>query len=372
MSFQPLKHNFNHVRALPDRPRISEGYTPETLKETFDRAGEVLQDYLNNTLLPALSCCENENSAAESLGSAALKDIPAGSIHSQLSALQKEQETLHEELKSAAEGVFPPESIGKDRLRPELQETIDTAANKDTRLSAFTTAGKYVFTAPKTGLYLVKMCAGGGAGSFANPAFEDFNSVSANVRYNGRGGAAGASLEAYLTLTQGEELHLCVGAGGRASEIEKLPTSSTENGFTAEEITHYLETERWVALGEDTTLCDKDENPLFVCHGADPRKVRVYAECFKEGPPCFLHAGEGFLRRAPSSEEEDTLFFSNVGLSAAFGQGGEYAQDDGTLIDAGFGAGGAGGALYLNPPNFDVVDAPGDGGAGAVFLEYIQ
>lgn len=54
MALTKLTTNLNNIQALHDRPNTSDGLTSDELKERFDRAGNDIKSYINNTLTEEL------------------------------------------------------------------------------------------------------------------------------------------------------------------------------------------------------------------------------------------------------------------------------------------------------------------------------
>lgn len=54
MALTKLTANLNNIQALSDRPNASDGLTADELKERFDRAGNEIKSYINNTLTEEL------------------------------------------------------------------------------------------------------------------------------------------------------------------------------------------------------------------------------------------------------------------------------------------------------------------------------
>ena len=57
MALPKMTVNVNNIQGLSDRPNTADGLTASQLKEKFDKAGQDIKNYLNDTLLPA---CEKE------------------------------------------------------------------------------------------------------------------------------------------------------------------------------------------------------------------------------------------------------------------------------------------------------------------------
>lgn len=54
MALTKLTTNLNNIQALHDRPNVTDGLTADELKERFDKAGNDIKDYINNTLTEEL------------------------------------------------------------------------------------------------------------------------------------------------------------------------------------------------------------------------------------------------------------------------------------------------------------------------------
>lgn len=372
MSFPTLDQEFNHVQNLPNQPKLSEGFTPELLKACFDRAGQDIQTYINETLLPALESCASAKSGAESLGSAAFGDIPAGTVHRQLTLLKAQKDALEQTLLDAAQGIFPPQSIPLELLEAALQTTLNEAHGRNARVLAFTTPGEHAVTVPRSGLYRLRMCGAGAAGTHYHPLFLDDANIEPYKQYSCRGGGAGASLEALVFLEAGKTYFFHLGAGGTPAEVEKSPAIAELQGYELMDLQTHIRENHWVCGGGESIFSDPDHNPLFSCEGADPTKKRVYAKAHGDGASAlFLHPGES-LSWGQTLPEADGLRPTELGISSTLGQGAEYVGDTGEVIPAGYGGGGHGALFYLSTPRFDLLAAPSKGGDGAAFLEFIQ
>ena len=65
-----LEKDLNIIAKLDDEPNDVGGMSAQELKETFDRAGNIIKDYLNNQLVPAIlaaDATEAERTASETL-----------------------------------------------------------------------------------------------------------------------------------------------------------------------------------------------------------------------------------------------------------------------------------------------------------------
>ena len=50
MALTKLTTNLNNIQALSDKPNTADGLTADELKERFDKAGNDIKTYINNTL----------------------------------------------------------------------------------------------------------------------------------------------------------------------------------------------------------------------------------------------------------------------------------------------------------------------------------
>ncbi len=66
MALTKLTTNLNNIQALHDKPNTADGLTADELKEKFDKAGNDIKDYINNTLTDELdNKFSNEYTKAE-------------------------------------------------------------------------------------------------------------------------------------------------------------------------------------------------------------------------------------------------------------------------------------------------------------------
>lgn len=61
MALTKLTTNLNNIQALHDRPNTSDGLTADQLKERFDRAGNDIKSYINNTLTEEIDNLTSDN-----------------------------------------------------------------------------------------------------------------------------------------------------------------------------------------------------------------------------------------------------------------------------------------------------------------------
>lgn len=54
MALSKMTTNVNNIQGLSDRPNTADGLTSSQLKEKFDKAGQDIKNYLNDTLVPEM------------------------------------------------------------------------------------------------------------------------------------------------------------------------------------------------------------------------------------------------------------------------------------------------------------------------------
>ena len=67
MALTKLTTNLNNIQALHDRPNTSDGLTADQLKERFDRAGNDIKSYINNTLTEEIDSLTSDNYSKEDI-----------------------------------------------------------------------------------------------------------------------------------------------------------------------------------------------------------------------------------------------------------------------------------------------------------------
>lgn len=370
MALTPMQTELSYIRTLPDRPRLSDGHTPESIKARFDRAGCELQAYLNHTLLPELQSTSDAQSGADAIGSGEIGTLPAGSVHSQLSALYALCQEQLARLQEAVSGIIPEGTVTLSRLEEDVQEKIEGAALRGLAHASFLHAGDYVFTAPRDGVYRVRMCGAGGGGSYYHPLYLAPSAVQGDEVLTGRGGAAGAYLETYLTLQAGQTLTLHVGAGGTAnySAVIEEP-SDTALSETYDSMMTYAEEGEWHSAGGDTTL-SLEGTLLFTCPGGNSATSCVLPTAVHpQDQPLLTGAGEPFL--AESAVAAIGELHGSRGAATPLGHGAMMTAD-GQSLPATCGSGGHGGQMHVYHAYMLFDYRPSDGADGAVIVEYIQ
>ncbi|MCL2409437.1 MAG: hypothetical protein FWC96_07465 [Oscillospiraceae bacterium] len=195
MDIQRLNEDMNIISVLPDEPNSVGGLSADELKARFDRAGNVLKDYINDSLVPDV---EREIVAETGRVVVQSGNMPPGGAAGQI--LRKRSDTDFD-----WEFTMPP--------RPGAWELIQS----------YTTAGTYTWTAPnlhedgrgyEIGVFIV-----GGGGSGAVGAVGAIGGVNEHQYLALSGGASGETRVLYSTVTPGQSIPLVVGQGGAGREI---------------------------------------------------------------------------------------------------------------------------------------------------------
>ncbi|MCL2401956.1 MAG: hypothetical protein FWC90_04865 [Oscillospiraceae bacterium] len=203
MSIQRLKEDLNFISALSDEPNSVDGLSADALKARFDGAGNVLKDYINDSLIPDVE-----------------REIVA--------------ETGRVVIQS---GNMPPGGAAGEILAKRSDKDFDWEFTAPPRSGAWallqsrTTAGEYTWTAPdlhgdgqpyEIGIFMV-----GGGGSGAVGAVGAIGSGTANHQYLAcSGGASGQTRVLYKTVVPGTNYTLVVGNGGAPVEVLNIIAST--------------------------------------------------------------------------------------------------------------------------------------------------
>ena len=115
-------------------PNDADGMTPEELKASFDRAGKLIQEYINNTLLTELGGA----SAAANLGVGPVNGTDMGAT------IQAALDALAAQIVEATLGTIPDKSIGESKF---ADLAVSTRALSELAVTAAKIAAGAVTTA---------------------------------------------------------------------------------------------------------------------------------------------------------------------------------------------------------------------------------
>ena len=106
MALTPFNEDMDIISRQSTYPNDADGMTPEELKASHDRAGKLIQEYINNTLLKELGGA----SAAGSLGVGAVNGTDMGAT------IQAVLDALAAQIVEATLGSIPDRSIGESKF----------------------------------------------------------------------------------------------------------------------------------------------------------------------------------------------------------------------------------------------------------------
>lgn len=109
MAIPKMTDNLNIIQALSDLPNSEDGLTAEDMKAKFDAAGLAIQNFINNTLIPAL--------VAAKIPFAPTNEIGADTIQAAI-------ENVQAQVKDAASGTIVNGSVTKEKIASALLERI--------------------------------------------------------------------------------------------------------------------------------------------------------------------------------------------------------------------------------------------------------
>ena len=363
MSFSKLTENIKVISALPDRPRLEDGYSPSVLKGKFDRGAEIIKDYINETLIPQLDSLDARSVGCEPLGG---EGFSAENVKGALDELKNKCDALDEkiDLRDAdiVEGIVPDGTISEAKLTSVLRDKLYAAARSVYGASRYGTPGTYSFTVPKTGNYRIRVQGAGGGGTMESISF------TANATYECRGGPSGAYAEVIVPLIEGDVFPVTVGSGGTGVSGEYTdgltrPISSYPFSYPS-------------SCGGGPSSFGEGENIVYSPGGTKerinslPSATGIFSGCEAE-----MRAGTAgnatfgtYVNTSTSGRDTDTM----RGADSRFGAGGCVVFDAPRSASAG--AGGAGGKISFDPAasEFSCLRAAGDGGDGIVVVEYIS
>ncbi len=315
MSFTKFEKDISYVSNLPDIPTLENGYTPKVLKQTFDRAGEDLKGFVNESLIREL-----EEEGSVKIGCKKIENINGNTLQSVLESFAVK---IHE----IANGAVPDGSVTPDKFVDSIRDFITSGS---LRRRTFLEAGEYTFTPTRSGMYKVEVQGAGGGGSLV-PSYPF------RYSYGGGGGAWGSS---YLTLEKGSEYKIVVGRGGKGLvAVDGKFMSDAECGGNS-----------FFSCGDDVLI------------SADGGKIQKHIT----GPATTQNAEVQMLGGYPlfSNLSDDNECDYRYGGASRFGQG---ALDENH--GANIGAGGYG-ARYI--ASYSTYESGGDGADGAVIIEWVE
>lgn len=348
MKFNRMEDALDFISRLPDRPTLSEGYTPEKIKAEFDRGVQALKKYINEDLLRQLEANGAGSSAAEKLGSAMISDLKGKTVYEQIVALKGLADSLREDLKNAVTGEIPDGSLGEEKLSSSLRDMLHAKDVQGLRCHSYTQQGVYTFTAPRAGLYRFRMVGAGGAGTLINSSGEPVGS------FDCHGGPSGAYAEFCRYLEKDASVSMVIGRGGAP-----VPEVTLGQVLDLEELGEDFFTWMLAAQQGESTEIYFSDTVRIAADGGNRGGGPVGVRTFDLGDTpviCYSGAPESLWGRERIA----------MGADSFLGVGGRRGKAPG------FGGGGEGGRIRLETATKFVVEKlPAAGGDGAVFIEYV-
>ncbi|MEA4833340.1 MAG: hypothetical protein VB118_12095 [Oscillospiraceae bacterium] len=362
----------DNISALPDRPKLEDGYTPVVIKALFDKAPSDIKAYINEVLLPSLESVVSGKSGAERIGSAQISGLASTDVYGvlcELKALCSSLDTkIDETVTSMVAGAIPDGSLSESKLTQALADKINAAIIVSGAYTIFKTAGSASFTVPKTGYYKVCLQGAGGGGTLNTSYFVNY------ATYECVGGPSGSYCEAILQLCKGDIITLSVGEGGAGAgnSLFTLDGTTTVSNYN----TLYCSTTLHNSPG-GATVFGSGENIISAPGGTRlssasvPVATGIYSPSLtlvKAGRICadFFNSGDivngnsyaGGIRYYMGAESFSGSGADIIGASA---------------VSPGFGGGGLGGRWYFDgSTTLTFRRQSGKGGDGLIIIEYVQ
>lgn len=318
MNFSEFSQDVKNISALPDRPSLENGYTSDMLKALFDKAGEDIKDFINNTLLKELVSSADTFSGADRIGSGVIDIIEGKTV-------QEKLQSIAEHIKELANGTLPDGSVTPDKFSPEISDFLTSAS---IRRAIFTEVGENTFEVQRDGVYKVTMV-GGGAGGGQDP----------NHGFHSCGGGSGAGVILWCELKKGDVCTFNIGKGG--------------SGL--------------VATGDEVAVATAGEDSEFYINSnlrarASGGTIGLTERAKAEGGDLNFQGGFPKIGDYFKSSSSPAVMFS-IGGDSILGNGAALRSDIAGFGGGGFSSDRLSSATYYNGT---------DGGNGAAIIEYIK
>lgn len=315
MALKRFNKDISHVSKLPDTPTLENGYTPKSLKERFDMAGEDIKEYINASLINEL---EGENGASN-IGIKSDESLKGTTVQEGLCDLAGK-------IREVVGGQIPDGSISPDKFVPSIASFIKEGSHK---MRLFAEPGEHIFTPTRTGDYKITVQGAGGGGTIVG------------IYARSYGGGSGAVTKGCIRLTAGHSYTVKVGRGGNGDKCDVLGNSLSK-----------------AECGEASGFYDGETELLF----AEGGKIGDHYEgeaTSRGGIICKM--GEGPRMK---------FYDNNTNPTFEDGAGSEFASQTNKNTNAGYGAGGYGAEYSLS--SYTYLRQGGQGGPGCVLLEWVE
>jgi hypothetical protein len=239
MAIPKMTDDLNIIQALSDLPNSEDGLTAEELKAKFDAAGLAIQNFINNTLVPAV--------VAAKIPFAPTNEIDAETIQAAI-------ENVQAQVRDAASGTIVNGSVTKEKIASALLERIYGGrvwVSADTPDAANNMAADFpigqVWLRPRF--------------TVVNEAGDSWNGSGCTAAVNGKdvtitGSAQVASVTATQNLSgigeQGDRVYILFSVADKDSEITGL--TAVVNGADAVDVTGDTVLESALSVGGTLTV----------------------------------------------------------------------------------------------------------------------
>lgn len=239
MAIPKMTDDLNIIQALSDLPNTEDGLTADDLKAKFDAAGLAIQNFINNTLIPAVVAAK-------------IPFAPTNEINAE--TIQRAIENVQAQVKDAASGTIVNGSITKEKIASALLERIYGGrvwVSADTPNDEYNTANDF----PVGQVWLRPRFA------VVNDAGDSWNGSGCTAAVSGKdvtitGSAQVASVTATQNLSgigeQGDRVFILFSVADKDSEITSL--GAAVNGADAVAIAGDMVLESTLSVGGTLTV----------------------------------------------------------------------------------------------------------------------
>lgn len=316
MSIPRMTASTDNIQALADRPNDQNGMSAAELKAAFDKAGDDIKSYINNTLIPYLEGTD----AANGIGIDTISSLTAENVQDALAELAEQIADLREEIHSSE--TAPVFSVTGGQYRYQESPAAGGVNWELALLSGTNATIRFTKMPTNIDVFLVGGGSNGGLGH-----------IDSRYEYGGDGGlGGGVVMNSNVHIEANTDYSFTVGRSGQPSTIFGETTYGAPYGYRYE-------------TGRIASTSDGARSEI--------------------GFTDVIAALPG-ISGALAFGEQTSLLFSGRRYSACGGGGGLLPQERSTAVNGAAGGvtgGGAGGSQNAEAANGE--DNTGSGGGGA-------